>query len=85
LTGKERFFLLNSIFSLLYADPPAKPNDKRHEDAKSRLSESNLDVESMPNSGIAGESDEAKESVSPKSLKDAVKPKHKRKKKHGKS
>ncbi|XP_051216982.1 exosome complex component RRP45A isoform X1 [Lolium perenne] len=77
---------LSSLRISQLPDPPAKPNDKRHEDAKSRLSESNLDVESMPNSGIAGESDEAKESVSPKSLKDAVKPKHKRKKKqHGKS
>ena len=79
--------LLNSkIFPLLYADPPAKANDKRDEDAKPRLTESTLEVESMSNSGAAGESDEDKECGSPKSLKDAVKPKHKRKKKqHGKS
>lgn len=70
---------------MLYADPPAIPNDKGDEDAKPRLTESNPEVESMSNSGIAGESDEAKESGSPKSLKDAIKPKHKRKKKHGKS
>jgi exosome complex component RRP45 len=71
---------------LLYADPPAILNDKRREDAKQRLTESIPEVESMSNSEIAGESDEAKESGSPQSLKDAVKPKHKRKKKqHGKS
>lgn len=46
------------------------------------LTESNPEVKSASNSGTAGESDEAQDSRQPKSLKDAVKPKHKRKKKH---
>ena len=50
------------------------------------LTESNPEVKSVLNSGTAGESDEVKESRSPKSLIDAVKPKHRRKKKqHGNS
>ncbi|KAM3193544.1 hypothetical protein ACQJBY_070273 [Aegilops geniculata] len=66
--------------------PPAVANDEKHEDAKPMLTESNPEVKSVSNSGSAGESDEVKESRSPESLVDAVKPKHKRKKKqHGKS
>ncbi|XP_044436948.1 exosome complex component RRP45A isoform X2 [Triticum aestivum] len=67
-------------------DPPAVANDEKHEDAEPMLTESNPEVKSVSNSGSAGESDEVKESRSPESLVDAVKPKHKRKKKqHGKS
>ncbi|CAM0945706.1 unnamed protein product [Alopecurus aequalis] len=66
-------------------DPPSIPNDKMDEDANPRLTESNPEVESMSNSGTSGQSDEAKESGSPKSLKEAVKLKHKRMIKHGKS
>ena len=73
-------------FSLQYADSPAVANDKKHEDVEPVLIESNPEVKSVSNSGSAGESDEVKESRSPESLVDAVKPKHKRKKKqHGKS
>ena len=69
-----------------YADPPAIPNDGKHEDTKPMLTESNPEVKSVLNSGTAGESDEVKESRSPNSLIDAVKPKHRRKKKqHGNS
>ncbi|VAI55867.1 unnamed protein product [Triticum turgidum subsp. durum] len=67
-------------------DPPAIPNDGKHEDTKPMLTESNPEVKSVLNSGTAGESDEVKESRSPNSLIDAVKPKHRRKKKqHGNS
>ncbi|KAM3240381.1 hypothetical protein ACQJBY_053828 [Aegilops geniculata] len=67
-------------------DPPAIPNDDKHEDTKPMLSESNPEVKSVSYSGTTGESDEVKESRSPKSLIDAVKPKHRRKKKqHGNS
>jgi exosome complex component RRP45 len=38
-------------------------------------------VKSTSSSGAAGESEEAQETLSPKSLIDAIKPKHKRKKK----
>ncbi|KAL6634537.1 hypothetical protein ACP70R_027208 [Stipagrostis hirtigluma subsp. patula] len=61
----------------------AKANNDSHEDAKPMITESNAEVKSASNSGGAGESDEAQEIGSPKSLKDAVKPKHKRKKKKG--
>jgi exosome complex component RRP45 len=54
----------------------------RHEDAQPILSESsNAEVKSTSSSGAAGESEEAQETLSPKSLIDAIKPKHKRKKK----
>ena len=73
-------------FSLQYADSPAVANDEKHEDAEPMLTESNPEVKSVLNSGTAGESDEVKESRSPNSLIDAVKPKHRRKKKqHGNS
>ena len=55
------------------------------EDAKPMVTESNTEVKSTSSSGAAGESDEAQEIRSPKSLKDAVKPKHKRKKKSDRS
>ncbi|OEL15986.1 Exosome complex component RRP45B [Dichanthelium oligosanthes] len=53
-----------------------------HEDAQPMLTESsNAEVKGTSSSGAAGESEEAQEIGSPKSLKDAIKPKHKRKKK----
>jgi exosome complex component RRP45 len=52
-----------------------------HEDAQPMLTESaNAEVKITLSSGAAGESEEAQEIGSPKSLKDAIKPKHKRKK-----
>ena len=41
---------------------------------------SNAEVKVTSSSGVVGESEEAQEIGSPKSLKDAIKPKHKRKK-----
>ncbi|XP_048537565.1 exosome complex component RRP45A-like isoform X1 [Triticum urartu] len=77
---------LSSLRISQFPDPPAIPNDGKHEDTKPMLTESNPEVKSVLNSGTAGESDEVKESRSPKSLIDAVKPKHRRKKKqHGNS
>ncbi|KAF7110868.1 hypothetical protein CFC21_110938 [Triticum aestivum] len=77
---------LSSLRISRLPDPPAVANDEKHEDAEPMLTESNPEVKSVSNSGSAGESDEVKESRSPESLVDAVKPKHKRKKKqHGKS
>ncbi|CAN6272999.1 unnamed protein product [Urochloa humidicola] len=53
-----------------------------HDDAQPMLTESsNAEVKSTSSSGAAGESEEAQEIGSPKSLKDAIKPKHKRRKK----
>ncbi|CAN6244638.1 unnamed protein product [Urochloa humidicola] len=53
-----------------------------HDDAQPMLTESsNVEVKSTSSSGAAGESEEAQEIGSPKSLKDAIKPKHKRRKK----
>ncbi|KAF7088970.1 hypothetical protein CFC21_092036 [Triticum aestivum] len=77
---------LSSLRISQLPDPPAIPNDDKHEDTKPMLTESNPEVKSVSNSGTAGESDEFKESRSPKSLIDAIKPKHRRKKKqHGNS
>jgi exosome complex component RRP45 len=66
---------------LEYADPSTGIEDNDHEDAKPMVTESSTEVKTTSNSGAAGESDEAQEIRSPKSLKDAIKPKHKRKKK----
>ncbi|XP_044960997.1 exosome complex component RRP45A-like isoform X1 [Hordeum vulgare subsp. vulgare] len=77
---------LSSLKISRLPDPPAVANDEKHEDAEPMLTESNPEVKIVSNSGSAGESDEVKESRSAESLIDAVKPKHKRKKKqHGKS
>uniref|UniRef100_A0A0A9A9Z2 Uncharacterized protein n=1 Tax=Arundo donax TaxID=35708 RepID=A0A0A9A9Z2_ARUDO len=62
-------------------DPAAMVKANDHEDAKPMLAEFNSEVKSTSGSGAAEESDKAQEVRSPKSLKDAVKPKHKRKKK----
>ncbi|XP_062223124.1 exosome complex component RRP45A-like isoform X2 [Phragmites australis] len=62
-------------------DPANIVKANNHEDAKPMSTESNAEVKSTSSSGAAGESDETQEIRSPKSLKDAVKPKHKRKKK----
>ncbi|PNT68810.1 hypothetical protein BRADI_3g45490v3 [Brachypodium distachyon] len=77
---------LSSLRISQLPDPPATVKDNKQEDVELMLTESNPEVKSTSNSGAAGETDEAQESRTPKSLKDAVKPKHKRKKKqHGKS
>ncbi|KAK8462338.1 hypothetical protein SEVIR_1G193500v4 [Setaria viridis] len=63
-------------------DPATMGKASSHEDAQPMLTESsNAEVKSTSSSGAAGESEEAQETGSPKSLKDAIKPKHKRKKK----
>nr|CAB3446844.1 unnamed protein product [Digitaria exilis] len=63
-------------------DPATTSKASSHEEAQPMLTESsNAEVKSTSSSGAAGESEEAQEMGSPKSLKDAVKPKHKRKKK----
>ncbi|XP_044424501.1 exosome complex component RRP45A isoform X2 [Triticum aestivum] len=78
-----------SMHSAMENQTSKAPNDDQQisEDSPEPvLIESNPEVKSVSNSGSAGESDEVKESRSPESLVDAVKPKHKRKKKqHGKS
>ncbi|WVZ75078.1 hypothetical protein U9M48_023169, partial [Paspalum notatum var. saurae] len=51
------------------------------EDAQPVTESSNAEAKSTSSTGAIGESDEAQEIGSPKSLKDAIKPKHKRKKK----
>ncbi|KAI4977877.1 hypothetical protein ZWY2020_014431 [Hordeum vulgare] len=77
---------LSSLRISQLPDPPAIPSDDKQEDTKPMLIESNPEVKSVSNSRSTGESDEVKESRSPKSLIDAVKPKHRRKKKqHGNS
>ncbi|CAN6252605.1 unnamed protein product [Urochloa humidicola] len=61
---------------------PATTVKASHGDAQPMLIESsNAEVKSTSSSGAAEESDEAQEIESPKSLKDAIKPKHKRRKK----
>ncbi|RLN08780.1 protein RRP45A-like isoform X2 [Panicum miliaceum] len=62
-------------------DPATTGKASSHEDAQPMLAESsNAEVKITSSSGAAGESEEAQEIGSPKSLKDAIKPKHKRKK-----
>ncbi|GJM85221.1 hypothetical protein PR202_ga01653 [Eleusine coracana subsp. coracana] len=61
-------------------DPSVVIEANDHEDAKPMLTESSTEVKTTSSSGAAVESDEAQEIRSPKSLKDAIKPKHKRKK-----
>ncbi|KAK3158155.1 hypothetical protein QOZ80_2AG0133580 [Eleusine coracana subsp. coracana] len=61
-------------------DPSVVMEANDHEDAKPMLTESSTEVKTTSSSGAAVESDEAQEIRSPKSLKDAIKPKHKRKK-----
>ncbi|CAN6232725.1 unnamed protein product [Urochloa humidicola] len=61
---------------------PATTVKASHGDAQPMLIESsNAEVKSTSSSGAAEESEEAQEIESPKSLKDAIKPKHKRRKK----
>ncbi|KAJ1279458.1 hypothetical protein BS78_04G158400 [Paspalum vaginatum] len=55
------------------------------EDAQPVTESSNAEAKSTSSAGAIGESDEAQEIGSPKSLKDAIKPTHKRKKKSGRS
>ncbi|XP_006647360.1 exosome complex component RRP45A-like isoform X2 [Oryza brachyantha] len=65
-------------------EPPPTVKDNKQEDVEPMLTECNPEVQSESRL-TAGGSDET-QAVSPKSLKDAVKPKHKRKKKqHNKS
>ncbi|KAK3154327.1 hypothetical protein QOZ80_2BG0189120 [Eleusine coracana subsp. coracana] len=61
-------------------DPSVVIEANDHEDAKPMITESSTEVKTTSSSGAAVESDEAQEIRSPKSLKDAIKPKHKRKK-----
>jgi exosome complex component RRP45 len=72
-----------TIIFLEYADPSIAIEDNDHEDAQPMLTESSVDVKTTSNSGAAVESDEDQEIRSPRNLKDAIKPKHKRKKKKG--
>uniref|UniRef100_A0A0E0CLT2 Protein ECERIFERUM 7 n=1 Tax=Oryza meridionalis TaxID=40149 RepID=A0A0E0CLT2_9ORYZ len=66
-------------------EPPSVVEDNKQEDVEPMLSECNPEAQSESRL-TAGGSDETQEAISPKSLKDAVKPKHKRKKKqHSKS
>ncbi|KAK8462339.1 hypothetical protein SEVIR_1G193500v4 [Setaria viridis] len=73
---------LSSLRISQLPDPATMGKASSHEDAQPMLTESsNAEVKSTSSSGAAGESEEAQETGSPKSLKDAIKPKHKRKKK----
>ncbi|XP_066321766.1 exosome complex component RRP45A-like isoform X1 [Miscanthus floridulus] len=65
-------------------DPPTIVKVSSHEDAQPMTESSNAEVNTS-SAVAAGESDESQEIGSPKSLKDAIKPKHKRKKKSDKS
>jgi exosome complex component RRP45 len=70
---------------LQYAEPPSVVEDNKQEDVEPMLSECNPEPQSESRL-TAGGSDETQEAISPKSLKDAVKPKHKiKKKQHSKS
>ncbi|WVZ62011.1 hypothetical protein U9M48_011809 [Paspalum notatum var. saurae] len=65
-------------------DPAPMVEASSEEDAQPVTDSSNAEAKSTSNPhGANGESDEAQEIGSPKSLKDAIKPKHKRKKKSG--
>ncbi|WVZ62026.1 hypothetical protein U9M48_011818 [Paspalum notatum var. saurae] len=67
-------------------DPAPMVEASSEEDAQPVTDSSNAEAKSTSNPhGANGESDEAQEIGSPKSLKDAIKPKHKRKKKSGRS
>ena len=69
------------MFPAQHADPATTGKARSHEDAQPMLTESsNAEVKVTSSSGAVGESEEAQEIGSPKSLKDAIKPKHKRKK-----
>jgi exosome complex component RRP45 len=69
------------LFPAQHADLATTVKASSHEDAQPMLTESaNAEVKITLSSGAAGESEEAQEIGSPKSLKDAIKPKHKRKK-----
>ncbi|KAG8070982.1 hypothetical protein GUJ93_ZPchr0006g40709 [Zizania palustris] len=61
-------------------EPPSVVKDNKQEDVEPMLTECNPEVKSESMLS-AGESNETQETISPKSLRDAVKPKHKRKKK----
>ncbi|EAY86243.1 hypothetical protein OsI_07612 [Oryza sativa Indica Group] len=66
-------------------EPPSVVEDNKQEDVEPMLSECNPEAQSETRL-TAGGSDETQEAISPKSLKDAVKPKHKiKKKQHSKS
>uniref|UniRef100_A0A0E0K0Y9 Protein ECERIFERUM 7 n=1 Tax=Oryza punctata TaxID=4537 RepID=A0A0E0K0Y9_ORYPU len=65
-------------------EPPSVVKDNKQEDVEPMLTECNPEAQSESRL-TAGESDEKQEVISPKSLKDAVKPKHKRKKKQHKN
>ncbi|EEE57167.1 hypothetical protein OsJ_07096 [Oryza sativa Japonica Group] len=66
-------------------EPPSVVEDNKQEDVEPMLSECNPEPQSESRL-TAGGSDETQEAISPKSLKDAVKPKHKiKKKQHSKS
>jgi len=70
------------LFPAQHADPATTGKAISHEEAQPMLTESsNAEVKIITSSsGAVGESEEAQEIGSPKSLKDAIKPKHKRKK-----
>jgi len=72
---------LSSLRISQLPDPATTGKARSHEDAQPMLTESsNAEVKITSSSGAVGESEEAQEIGSPKSLKDAIKPKHKRKK-----
>ncbi|XP_052145682.1 exosome complex component RRP45A-like isoform X1 [Oryza glaberrima] len=76
---------LSSLRISQLPEPPSVVEDNKQEDVEPMLSECNPEAQSESRL-TAGGSDEMQEAISPKSLKDAVKPKHKRKKKqHSKS
>jgi len=88
----EEYFACQDWFSLVWihlfashhADPLTIVKVSSHEDAQPMTESSNAEVNTS-SAVAAGESDESQEIGSPKSLKDAIKPKHKRKKKSDKS
>ncbi|KAL5208116.1 hypothetical protein ABZP36_032551 [Zizania latifolia] len=75
-----------SLSSLRISQLPESPSivKDKQEDVEPMLTEWNPEVKSESRL-TAGQSDEMQETISPKSLRDAVKPKHKRKKKQQKS
>ncbi|KAG2658979.1 exosome complex component RRP45A-like isoform X3 [Panicum virgatum] len=73
---------LSSLRISQLPDPATTGKASSHEEAQPMLTESsNAEVKITSSSGAVGESEEALEIGSPKSLKDAIKPKHKRKNK----